>query len=103
MTSKSFLEKIVSDEDGEMMMNLRWREIQRMARELLALQWRPITPEDLPKVGDELLSSEYASAQFPERVCAECGEYAGVDIYRKYMYTHFRSINPLEAYEADRS
>jgi hypothetical protein len=30
------------------------QDITEMARELLALRWTPITPENLPKMGDEI-------------------------------------------------
>ena len=65
----------------------------QMARELLALQWTPITAENLPKVGDEVFlryedgTSEVFAVESPHTT--EWCEFQG--------YTHRRPLNPPEA------
>lgn len=68
-------------------------EIERMARALLALDWTPITPENLPKVGDEVLAVFPRGDQKVWNVCADwMAEMAGSStaVVRQYR----RPVNP---------
>lgn len=64
------------------------QRIRELEQRLAELDWRPITPENLPKVGDEI------GGWFGEE-CAVLEESAPVS-YESYMHddwTHFRFIN----------
>jgi len=65
------------------------REIRQMARELLALRWQKITPDNLPKVGDEVIDLKKGSIDVidPE------DEALGHESLRQFGFTYFRPIN----------
>jgi hypothetical protein len=72
-------------------------ERERVLRE--ALEWQPITPENLPKSGDEIYRAAGDRPNDVADVMAECGEYDAVELYHRYGFTHFRPINPPAAPE----
>jgi hypothetical protein len=75
----------------------RAEERERVLRE--ALEWQPITPENLPKSGDEIYRAAGDRPNDVADVMAECGEYDAVELYHGYGFTHFRPINPPAAPE----
>ena len=72
-------------------------EVRQMARELLALQWQPITPENLPKVGDEVLRLKDVHTVYDTMVSA----YRNAEEWHKANWSHRRPINPPK--EANRA
>jgi hypothetical protein len=80
-----------------------WQEVPELEAALEALQWTPITPENLPKRGDEvlrqrnggLLSIVVGNAISPEDTTYQ----EWIDL----KYTHFRPINPPRSEDAARS
>ena len=67
-----------------------WSEVAQMARELLVLQWTRITPENLPKVGDEV-GVRVDRVWVVQEVRGE-----GHDWFR-IGYTHRRPLNAPDA------
>ena len=88
---------------------LHWRgrlfkanaEIERLKR---TSEWRWITPTDMPKVGDELLSPPFKSVFYPDNVGTVYNPLRKEDLrtYQGWVnspstpFTHFRAINPPE-------
>lgn len=75
--------------------------VQNIARELIAareqlerLRWRPITEQDLPKVGDELLSMPSMHIQ---SIAADPVMQYGSLVH--FCYTYFRPIDPPQTEE----
>lgn len=76
--------------------------------ELAALRWKPITPENLPKVGDEVLGAnvEYDAGAgdygrglvvtAADEVTCSVNSDIQFDTWTSYGYTVFRPINPPE-------
>lgn len=96
MLSKERLENIRKHQvvcEGGCQHCAEFEEIEQMARELLALRWKKITPESLPKVGDEVF--EFDSKECEAINCiTEKRSYEGWKLNR---YTHYRPINaPVE-------
>jgi hypothetical protein len=70
------------------MIGLKSDEVREMARELLALQWQPITPENLPKFGDEAYSTAHGDLLYIHA--------CDLVSYQEWInegWTHFRPIN----------
>ena len=67
------------------------QRIAELEKQLAALQWQPITPENLPKVGDEVLSVKHNDST----KLIICGGNHDFDWWCVEMrYAHFRPINP---------
>lgn len=68
-----------------------WRDerIRELEQQLAELQWQPITPENLPKVGDEAYSSN--DGDFLEVHTCDLGTFQE---WSNEGWTHFRAINP---------
>jgi hypothetical protein len=77
-------------------------EIAALKDQIAALSWKPITPDSLPNVGDEVYSSGYKSVFFPD---SQGTVYAPerTDDLRPHLgwinapshaFTHYRPINP---------
>lgn len=63
--------------------------IAELEAKLAACEWRPITPEDLPKVGDEVFTRYLEAHTIAPR--AEDGIWENC---ANRTWTHFRAINP---------
>ena len=89
------MEKL-SDVDLQRLVNYSSNPLEsEMARELIALReavrWKPITPDSLPKVGDEVLNPKHNSVTF---VCADQQDVQG---WLDEGYVLHRSITPPSA------
>jgi len=71
------------------------KHIVELKAQLAALQWTPISPENLPKAGDEVLG--YEDGLFPVYPvsCIPDHERSAED-WHKHGWTHFRPIAPPE-------
>lgn len=59
--------------------------------ELAEMQWKPITPDSLPKVGDEVMSIKHSDST----KLVVCGGSHDFDWWCVDMrFTHYRAINP---------
>jgi len=58
-------------------------------RKLEALDWKPITPENLPKVGDEVWQQGHDTY-----VVLDKNQMRSANDYGVWGWTHFRPINP---------
>lgn len=92
---KQEVEQMKNERDGK-----RWlagerlgEEIAALRSKLAALDWRPITEADLPKVGDELLGM----CDKVQKVYANEEAY-DIERWKQTYWTHFRAINPPEAH-----
>ena len=74
------------------------RRINKLEKQLAALSWKKITPENLPKVGDEVYRglrltrprvAPVLEGHIATRPCAFH--------WRDFGFSHFRSLNPPEA------
>jgi hypothetical protein len=74
------------------------RELLAARKQLAALSWKKITPENLPKVGDEVYRglrltrprvAPVLEGHIATRPCAFH--------WRDFGFSHFRSLNPPEA------
>ena len=65
------------------------RQLAEAKAQIAALQWRPITPENSPKVGDEAYSCNDGDV-LEVRSC-DLGTYSK---WTNAGWTHFRPINP---------
>lgn len=92
------IQKISSEKSEEI---IYYRQVlKELAAEVAVLQWKPITPENLPKVGDEVGGASGISS-YPW-VCKSVS--AGMEKERNALseesawgrlgFTHFRPINP---------
>ena len=65
------------------------RKLKMMALRLSALDWTPITPDNLPKVGDEVLGF-YSTGEM--NVYASTGK-EKPENWKPSIFTHFRPLN----------
>jgi hypothetical protein len=70
------------------------QRIRELEQRLAVLDWRPITPENLPKVGDEVFN-ECEPKDIVRAVLHDWG--VGYKLmcndWRKNGFTHFRAVN----------
>lgn len=66
------------------------KRIADLEAQLAALQWRPISKSDLPKVGDEVMDDICMATKKVDAAMA-ARSYAA---WRAYRWTFFRTINP---------
>ena len=71
----------------------------KVAREILALQWRPITETDLPCIDSEVIDEDGEVG----KVHADNLSGFMANSWLEFGFTHFRPINPPESHDADRS
>jgi hypothetical protein len=72
-------------------------ENRSLKAQLAALQWMPITPENLPKVGDEVLvlvEGRYMVENVLEPLPLKRHRFTAA---KRNGWTHFRSIAPPES------
>lgn len=71
-------------------------ERDQLKAELAEMQWKPITPDSLPKDGDEISDGRFrvddASSHIPD-----WGEEKMTDVdWHLHGWTHYRAINPTK-------
>jgi hypothetical protein len=72
------------------------RAIEQLSAYKMQLEWKPITEDSLPKVGDEVVS--WASKWRNRTVDMLSGQVSmSYSTLREYGYTHYRSLNPPPA------
>jgi hypothetical protein len=83
------LDKLIALSDGPSV--LHWGLLNRALRELKEARWTPITPGNLPKVGDEIYNfvEQQVRVVTPENV-----KWAGAGLWLQNHVRHFRPINP---------
>jgi hypothetical protein len=100
------------DETREELLALRFkyadleRQLATAQATIEALQWTPITPENLPKVGDEVWGPYTTWAGNPACYLQVVSRYHCIDLLPQSGYTHRRPISPPaqdSATEAERA
>ena len=76
------------------------RRITTLESQLAALQWQPITPENLPKVGDEVIAYEEELQVVYSVDCIPESE-RDAKIWNRNGWTHFRPIAPPAAHTGE--